>query len=746
MKKKKVFTRENARIIQSAVKRRFGNLGSVDIKEDNGLFRIIEKTPERREIHVEAKFEEREEKGEKLTGLSFSSEAPVRVWGEDEILLHGSDNADFSRLMNVGAILKNHNPAMIVGVPVRAWIDEEKRGNLAMRWGTTETALEAKKEALEDKSLRGVSVGYSVREFVYLKDASETYQNVVGPAWVATKWEALEASLTPVPADPSVGLERMVRDVQAETKQKQEVVEMKRLKLLRAWKASDGKSYDAGAVLEVDERTFTELTEGDEPLAEAASDESQRSVKSIEQSDENQREENPADDARKAVRDAMREEAKRASEIRTVCKRSGMPELADELIAEDKSVEEAQRAVLDAMVERQKTSQPDTGSISRIRDGVESFRDAVTDGLLLRDGKIKVEKPAGGADQFRGMSLLRMAEECLREAGIKVPSDNRKIAELALRGSETISGSTSDFPLILSGVANKTLLDGYQTAAVSYPFWALSGSLGDFKTANRLKFSEVGKLEEIPEGEKYTHTAVSESGETIKLGTFGRTWTMTRQGIINDDLSAFTRIAFSFGMQARYLPNDLGLGILNDNPNMSDSENVFSDAHGNIGNATARRIDTLAHADAALRYMINLMAQKQSMQHATEADSARYLNLRARTWLVAQTDELLARQVVRSSTDTGQDNAGVSSPFEGLGIQVVPEQNIRTSAIDYKHFLFADPRIAPVVEIAFLQGNQMPYMEMMDQTDVDGRKWLVRLDCGAAAVDHVGAVLEVGTD
>ena len=49
------------------------------------------------------------------------------------------------RLMNVGAILKNHDPSQIVGVPVKAWIDEQKRGNLAMRWGTTETALQAKR-------------------------------------------------------------------------------------------------------------------------------------------------------------------------------------------------------------------------------------------------------------------------------------------------------------------------------------------------------------------------------------------------------------------------------------------------------------------------------------------------------------------------------------------------------------------------------------------------------------------------
>jgi len=742
MKKKSLFNASSVRAIQDAIARRFGSIAAVDVRRDGDFIRISEKAPAPGKFHAQAEFDEREENGEKLTRLAFSSEAPVMRFGVVEILLHESGAADFSRLINVGAILKNHDPAQIIGVPVRAWIDDQKRGNVAMRWGTTEPALQAKKEAMEDKTLRGVSVGYAVREWVYLKNSSENYKGFTGPAWVAVKWDALEASLTPIPADPSVGLERSIKvcDRARENNKKMEELIMKKLKLLRAWKATDGTTYDAGVELDVDERTFSELTEGGEPMAEAVID--SRAVQPVEK---------PADadalrkEAREIFKAEVRAEAKRASEIRAMCKRFGLSDIADDLVAAGKTVEESQRSVLDKLAEREEVPKQ---NIVITQDGRDSFRAAAIDGLLLKAGQVRIDKPAAGASEFRGMSLLDIAKDCLRRAGIKGSTDLREMVgrALNLRGAETIAGTASDFPYILAATANKSLLAGYEVAPATYQFWARTGSLNDFKAATRIKFGDVGKLKLVPEGQKYTETKRTEKKETIQLGTYARMWTMSRQAVINDDLGAFANTMFGFGVEARMLPNDLAIAVLTANAAMSDGFSLFSSEHGNLDEETDRKIDTLAHGTAALAYMIKLMGMQKQYQHPDEAESARYMNLRAKVWLVSMTDWLLARQVVTSATDAGQANAGVVNPFANLGITVVPEQNIVTSTTDYSHYLFADPRIAPVVEVAFLQGNQQPYQEEMDQADADGRKWLCRLDCGAAAVDYVGAVKATGAD
>ena len=154
--------------------------------------------------------------GEKTVTFSFSSEAGVpNWWGDPEILSHHQDDADFSRLREVGAILKNHNPSMITGKPLEVWIDEgTRKGCCTEEFGTTDIAETARREVLIDKSLRGISVGFIVREWVILENSQTSYRGIKGSdeqtVWVASKWEAMEASHTPIPADPTVGVGRSV--------------------------------------------------------------------------------------------------------------------------------------------------------------------------------------------------------------------------------------------------------------------------------------------------------------------------------------------------------------------------------------------------------------------------------------------------------------------------------------------------------------------------------------------------------
>jgi hypothetical protein len=45
----------------------------------------------------------------------------------------------------------------------------------------------------------------------------------------------------------------------------------------------------------------------------------------------------------------------------------------------------------------------------------------------------------------------------------------------------------------------------------------------------------------------------------------------------------------------------------------------------------------------------------------------------------------------------------------------------------------ADPSIAPVVEIAFLDGQQSPYIAQEEEFLTDAVRWKVRMDYGVAA-------------
>lgn len=152
--------------------------------------------------------------------LSFSSEAPVARWVGDEYLLHGEKNADLSRLTTVGAAVYGHRYDLqnIIGPIKEARVDKESRRGVAVICFDDDDTGNRAWAKVKSGSLRGVSFGYAIHEAVRIEEDEtwvdpDSLREFKGPALVATRWEAYEISLTPVPADASVGVGRAARDL-----------------------------------------------------------------------------------------------------------------------------------------------------------------------------------------------------------------------------------------------------------------------------------------------------------------------------------------------------------------------------------------------------------------------------------------------------------------------------------------------------------------------------------------------------
>lgn len=154
--------------------------------------------------------------------VSFSSETPVQrfEWEPPDILLHGPDNVDLSTLDNLGSILMNHQPrgpgqpVEIVGKPTNNRI-ENRRGMTTIVFDDDEEGNRAFLK-VKSGSLRGISVGAAVTAVTEVK-VGETIEGFDGPVNLAVKWKPHEISLTPIPADTSVGVERSLSDIHNET-------------------------------------------------------------------------------------------------------------------------------------------------------------------------------------------------------------------------------------------------------------------------------------------------------------------------------------------------------------------------------------------------------------------------------------------------------------------------------------------------------------------------------------------------
>jgi len=148
--------------------------------------------------------------------LSFSSETPVNRWFGEEILLHGEGNMDLSRLRRTGSLIFGHDAyalKSIIGPIRKCWLDAEKRqGRALVGFDEDETGNMAMGK-VKSKSLRGVSFAYRIDKGIEILE-KETWTDPVskktykGPAIIATRWTPYEITLTPIPADMSIGVGR----------------------------------------------------------------------------------------------------------------------------------------------------------------------------------------------------------------------------------------------------------------------------------------------------------------------------------------------------------------------------------------------------------------------------------------------------------------------------------------------------------------------------------------------------------
>ncbi|MCP4477840.1 MAG: phage major capsid protein [Planctomycetaceae bacterium] len=132
--------------------------------------------------------------------ISFSSEEPYERWFGNEILGHGDDEVDLTRMQDA-PFLVNHDWDDQVGVIEEVRIDDDRRGRALVRFGRSVRADEIFNDVV-DGIRRQVSVGYMVNEMKLITERDD------GPDDYRVKWAPYENSIVSVAADPSVGVGR----------------------------------------------------------------------------------------------------------------------------------------------------------------------------------------------------------------------------------------------------------------------------------------------------------------------------------------------------------------------------------------------------------------------------------------------------------------------------------------------------------------------------------------------------------
>lgn len=409
---------------------------------------------------------------------------------------------------------------------------------------------------------------------------------------------------------------------------------------------------------------------------------------------------------------AVEMERQRAAEIMGMCRQFDVE--PDEYIKTGASVEATRAAIMDKLA-AQRTAQ----DVHVTADESDKFRAAATDGLALRAG-LKVETPAAGAEDFRGMSLLRLAEDCVDREGasaVKYMSD-----EDLVRAAMTGAGA---FPGILSNVAHKSMAQAYQTAPTTYQLWTAAGSNTDFKAATRYRLSEADDLVPMTETGEFEHSEVAESSATAAVATYGRTFSLTRKAIIDDDMGALSRIPALYGLAARRVINKMVYKVLKDNPTIEGAKLFDSAKHGNL---TAGEIN-----------VANLGKAKALMARMKNIKGVEALNVQPAFLIVPPELEVTAAQLISSAVDPTKANA-TPNPFANR-LSIVADPELDDTA---EWYLAAAPGILPTIEVTYLNGREEPTMESQVAFDTLGIKWRIYMDFGVNLIDYRGLLKSSG--
>ena len=600
--------------------------------------------------------------------LSFSSETPYGRWFGDEILCHDEECLNLERFNNgLGTVLFNHDRDAVVGHIEKAWL-EDNRGKALVRFDTDEQS-ETIFQKVQSGTLQGVSVGYSIKRYEVLdeKDSVSSNGRFKGPdTYVVTDWEPLEISIVSVPADATVGVGRSAEEIHTSIDTQEEE-----------------KSMDEKEVLKTEEVKATEPVETGITKADLAK--------------------------------AMEAERKRTSEI-TALFRDFDVEGADEAIVMGVSVDEARTMVMDQLRARNKGVSVTMGEAES-----DKFRAAAQDAVLMAVG-IPVADAAPGANELRGHSLVELARESLQREGLQANfGDNMELARQAIN-------STSTFPAIMSNLANKSVMTGFNEAETTFQIWAGKGSNRDFKEAARVALSEAGNLELVPEGGQFPHDSLGEASARTKVATYGKLFSLTRQAIINDDLGLFSKIATKYGSAAKRLVNKMVYAQLTGNVKMQDNVALFDSKHGNVADTgEALSVKAIAKAITAMR------RQKGITGEAT-------LNITPKYLVVPPELEVTAYQIVNSTAAVDGVNSGVVNPYKGRFIVVSDAELTEPDA----WYLVADTTQHDTIDVTYLNGVETPRLETRQGFEVDGIEYKVAFDVGVDAIDFRGLYKNAG--
>ena len=282
-------------------------------------------------------------------------------------------------------------------------------------------------------------------------------------------------------------------------------------------------------------------------------------------------------------------------------------------------------------------------------------------------------------------------------------SDVRGLLQAAFTPDIHAAGiSTLSLPGIFSNVANKFLRKGFDSVESAWREIAAIRPVRDFKQITSHSLTGGFEYEELAPGGELTHATVGEETYTNQARTYGRMFGIDRRDIINDDLDALTGVPTRLGRGGHIKLNKVFWKVFLDNLAF------FTAGNGNFaaGAGTALGIDSLTQAEALFLDQIDPDGNPISILPTI---------LLVPNALNAKASQLMNSTEIRNPL--APETLAISNPHAGK-FKTVRSSYLSSAAIAGSStkawYVLADPSDMPVIEVAFLNGQQIPIVESAD--------------------------------
>jgi hypothetical protein len=277
--------------------------------------------------------------------------------------------------------------------------------------------------------------------------------------------------------------------------------------------------------------------------------------------------------------------------------------------------------------------------------------------------------------------------------------DSRSVLRFAFKPELEAGFSTIDIGGILSNVANKFLLDGFFSVERTWRNICGIRNVSDFKTVTSYRLIGADQYEQVQPGGELKHGTLGQETYSNKADTFGLMLSIDRRDIINDDLGAITTVPRKLGRGSGLKINDVFWATF-----MNNSA-FFTTGNKNYltGTDTVLGIDGLTKAEAAFMDLTDSDGKPIGIMPAI---------MLVPTALSAMSTQLWRSLEIRDTT--ASTKYPIANPHQGKFRSEVSRylsNSHYTGNSSKAWYLLADPNDLPVIEVAFLNGQESPTIE-----------------------------------